>query len=76
MQGFLKPAELPQNKSEMYTYPVKDTERKLKRSERLLDFAEEKQGRIEEKIRPAEEGKKEQQKEGRQEIQKSKTECK
>jgi len=69
--GVSETSKIPQNRPETYTYPVKDTERKLKRSERLLDFAEEKQVRIEEKIGPAEEGKKEQQKEGQQEIQKS-----
>ncbi|MFZ2500290.1 DNA mismatch repair endonuclease MutL [Methanosarcina sp.] len=30
-------------KTEIYTYPVKDTERKLKKSERLLDFSREKE---------------------------------
>ncbi len=31
-----------QQQTETYTYPVKDTERKLKKSERLMDFSEEK----------------------------------
>jgi len=32
---------LLKDKSEAYTYPVKDTERRLKKSERLIDFARE-----------------------------------
>lgn len=68
--GILETSKLPQNKSEMYTYPVKDTERKLKRSERLLDFAEEKEGKKEEENRLGAQGEKEQQREGQQEIQK------
>ena len=45
--------EIFRNKAETYTYPVKDTERKLKKSERLLDFTgeKEKEDRIEEKMR-------------------------
>ncbi|WP_440945991.1 DNA mismatch repair endonuclease MutL [Methanosarcina sp. T3] len=33
-------SRLLKEKSEAYTYPIKDTERRLKKSERLLDFAE------------------------------------
>lgn len=33
-------SKLLREKSETYTYPIKDTERRLKKSERLLDFAE------------------------------------
>jgi DNA mismatch repair protein MutL len=36
------------DKPEAYTYPVKDTERRLKRSERLLEFAGEKEEKKEE----------------------------
>ena len=45
--GILEKAGLPESgkvlreKAETYTYPVKDTERKLKKSERLLDFTAE-----------------------------------
>jgi DNA mismatch repair protein MutL len=39
-------ARLLRDKSEVYTYPIKDTERRLKKSERLLDLAE-KEGREE-----------------------------
>jgi DNA mismatch repair protein MutL len=46
------------DKPEAYTYPVKDTERRLKKSERLLEFAGEKKG--EEKERGAEEKEEEQ----------------
>lgn len=43
-------------KPEAYTYPVKDTERRLKKSERFLEFAEEKEEKREEGIdRKAEE---------------------
>jgi len=34
---------LHREKAETYTYPIKDTERKLKKSERLLDFAGERE---------------------------------
>ncbi len=68
--GIPETSKLPQNKPETYTYPVKDTERKLKKSERLLDFAEEKEGKKEEEIRLGAQGEKEQQREGQQEIQK------
>lgn len=36
--GVPESGKILREKSETYTYPVKDTERKLKRSERLLDF--------------------------------------
>lgn len=36
--GLTERGRAPRNKAETYVYPVKDTERKLKRSERLLDF--------------------------------------
>jgi DNA mismatch repair protein MutL len=37
--GVLENSSILREKAEIYTYPVKDTERKLKESERLLDFA-------------------------------------
>jgi DNA mismatch repair protein MutL len=36
--GFSENDKIPRTQAETYTYPVKDTERKLKRSERLLNF--------------------------------------
>lgn len=36
-------SKIPGEKAGTYTYPVKDTERKLRKSERLMDFAEEKE---------------------------------
>lgn len=36
--GLTERGRVPRNKAETYVYPVKDTERRLKRSERLLDF--------------------------------------
>ncbi len=35
-------SKIPGEKAGTYTYPVKDTEKKLRKSERLMDFAEEK----------------------------------
>jgi DNA mismatch repair protein MutL len=42
-------SKILREKAEAYTYPVKDTERKLKKSERLLDFAGERE--LEEALR-------------------------
>jgi DNA mismatch repair protein MutL len=39
--GLTERGRAPRNKAETYVYPVKDTERRLKRSERLLDFTAE-----------------------------------
>jgi DNA mismatch repair protein MutL len=36
--SFSEKDKIPRTQAETYTYPVKDTERKLKRSERLLNF--------------------------------------
>ncbi|AKB58480.1 DNA mismatch repair endonuclease MutL [Methanosarcina barkeri] len=39
--GLTEKGRAPRNKAETYVYPVKDTERRLKRSKRLLDFTAE-----------------------------------
>ncbi len=66
-------SKILREKAETYTYPVKDTERKLKKSERLLDFSREKEAK--EASGEKEQGsKKENWKENDEEIEKERKE--